>query len=176
MKNWFMLTLVGQDQSGIVAQVTQALYQGGCNLGEASMVRLGGNFTMMLMVNSNVDESGLAAMLSPVADKLQLHVHLDAIEGRLHQHPKTDVCINVYGADRSGMVAEITARLAAAGLNIVDLSSDVGGVDQKPIYIMQIEGVAEKGMAPLQQALDALQQQYGHEFEVHLSPIDTLIM
>ena len=46
MKKWFMLILVGKDQPGIVAQITRALYEGEYNLGEASMVRLGGNFTV----------------------------------------------------------------------------------------------------------------------------------
>jgi len=49
------LTLVGKDRSGIVSHVTNALYEGGCNLGEALMMRLGGNFTIMLMVNYEVD-------------------------------------------------------------------------------------------------------------------------
>ena len=50
MKHWYMLTLVGKDRSGIVAHISAALFDGGCNLGEASMIRLGGNFTIMMMV------------------------------------------------------------------------------------------------------------------------------
>ncbi|MCW8983520.1 MAG: amino acid-binding protein, partial [Gammaproteobacteria bacterium] len=41
MNNWYMVTLVGRDQKGIVSRVTKALFEGGCNLGEASMMRLG---------------------------------------------------------------------------------------------------------------------------------------
>ena len=37
---WLMLTVVGTDRAGIVARLTDALYRGGCNLGEASMARL----------------------------------------------------------------------------------------------------------------------------------------
>ena len=48
--NWYMLTLVGEDRPGIVAKITATLFQAGCNLGEATMARLGGNFTVMLMV------------------------------------------------------------------------------------------------------------------------------
>ena len=48
MKQWFMLTVIGSDQAGIVSGLTGALYQAGANLGEASMARLGGNFTIML--------------------------------------------------------------------------------------------------------------------------------
>src|SRR4030067_3820292 len=50
MKRWYMVTVVGKDRPGIVAGLTEALYRGGANLGEASMARLGGNFTIMLMV------------------------------------------------------------------------------------------------------------------------------
>lgn len=47
---WYMVTLVGKDQKSIVSHVTAALYDGGGNLGETSMMRLGGNFTIMMMV------------------------------------------------------------------------------------------------------------------------------
>ena len=50
MQNWYMLTLVGKDRPGIVAEVSQTLFEAGGNLGEASMARLGGNFTVMLML------------------------------------------------------------------------------------------------------------------------------
>ena len=50
MSHWYMVTLVGKDRPGIVAHVTNALYEEGCNLGETSMLRLGGNFSIMMMV------------------------------------------------------------------------------------------------------------------------------
>ena len=50
--NWYMLTLIGEDKPGIVAAVTQSLYELGLNLGETSMLRLGGNFTIMMMVST----------------------------------------------------------------------------------------------------------------------------
>jgi len=37
-EHWHMLTVVGADRPGIVAKLTEALFRGGCNLGEASMV------------------------------------------------------------------------------------------------------------------------------------------
>ena len=45
------------------------------------------------------------------------------------------------GADRAGIVAQVTGQAAAAGLNILDLESDVGGTESHPIYILQIEGL-----------------------------------
>lgn len=172
MNHWYMLTLVGKDRPGIVAKVTAALYDGGCNLGEASMMRLGGNFTIMLMVNFERSSKALTELIKPVAESLDLHLHLDRIEGRLHQHVAPDVRITVYGADRAGIVARVTAALAEAGLDITDLESMVAGSEDKPIYVMQIEGTAAEGIESLQAAVDVIRKD---GVEAHLEPLDTLI-
>ncbi len=173
MKKWFMLILVGKDQPGIVAQITRALYEGECNLGEASMVRLGGTFTVMLMVQSAGDEQALNQLIGPICKSFNLRHHVDAIEGKLQHHVEPDVRITVYGADRAGIVAEATGTLAEKGFNILNLESDVGGTAENPIYIMTIEGVAEQGIEVLEEALKKLAQDQG--LETQLEPIDTLI-
>jgi len=172
MLKWYMLTLVGKDQSGIVAEVTAALYQGGCNLGETSMARLGGNFTVMMMVSAEQNNTQLTELLAPVVDSLGLHLHVDQIEGQLHQHLSTDVMITVSGADRSGIVANVTKALTEAGLTILDLSSDVAGSEQKPIYILQIDGHASEGVEKLHAALQIIKDD---GVDVHMQEIDTLI-
>ena len=172
MKNWYMLTLVGEDRGGIVAQVTAALYAAGCNLGEASMIRLGGSFTIMLLVEYAGTEDGLRQLLEPVSRSLGLHVHVDGIAGQLHRHVVPDVRITVSGADRAGIVAQVTGALATAGLNILDLASDVAGSDQAPIYVMHIEGSADRGIEALRSAVAPLAAE-GIDIRVH--PIDTLI-
>jgi len=172
MTHWYMLTLVGKDRPGIVARVTSALYEGGCNLGEASMIRLGGNFTIMLMVHHEGTAQSLEAMVRPVADSLALRLHVDRIEGQLHRHVEPDVHISVYGADRAGIVAKVTGALAEAGLHILGLESDVAGSEEKPIYVMHIEGHASEGIEALRSALDLVR---GDGIEAHLDPIDTLI-
>ena len=79
MANWFMITLVGEDQPNIVAPVSQALFEGNCQLGETSMMRLGGNFTIMMMVSHTGSNADLEALIEPVATKLKLRAHVDAI-------------------------------------------------------------------------------------------------
>ena len=172
MSDWYMLTLIGKDRPGIVARVTRALFEAGCNLGETSMLRLGNNFTIMMMVKSEAGPDGLQAVLQPVVDTLELILHIDAIEAQLHQRPVPDVRILVHGADRAGIVAEVTGQAAAAGLNILDLESDVGGTEAQPIYILQIEGVAGRGLDAIEQALAPLR---ARGIKVDVLPIDTLI-
>jgi len=172
MSSWYMLTLVGKDQAGIVAKLTTALFEAGCNLGETSMIRLGNNFTVMMMVDSPAGEARLSTVLQPVTKELQLALHIDAIEAGLHQRPVPDVCILVHGADRTGIVARVTSSAAAAGLNISDLESDVAGTEAEPIYILQIQGVAGQGVDAIEAALAPLQAE---GVKVDVRPIDTYV-
>ena len=171
ISRWYMLTVVGSDQPGIVARLTDALYRSGCNLGEASMARLGENFSVMLMVEG-ADLATLERLLRPVTDALGLRLHIDPIQGRLHHHQEPNVQVTVYGADRPGIVAQVTGALVTAGCNILDLNSDVGGSAERPIYVMIIDGHAPGGTAAIESALEALR----HDgIEVRVSGLDTLI-
>ena len=172
MSHWYILSLVGKDRAGIVAHVTQALYEGGCNLGETSMIRLGDSFTIMMMVRHEGTLKSLQELLATVADSMDLHIHIDRTDGHLHHHVEPDVHITVYGADRPGIVAHVTGALAEAGLNIVNLESDVGGTAEKPIYIMHIDGVAGEGFAALESALQVVIKE---GIEAKLAPIETMI-
>lgn len=170
---WYMVTLVGKDKKSIVSHVTAAIYDGGGNLGETSMMRLGGNFTIMMMVEFSGSIKDLHDVLSSVTDSMGLHLHIDHIDAKLHEHRIPDVRISVYGADRAGIVSMVTGVLAEAGLNILDLESDVAGDKNKPLYIMHIEGEASEGIKALVSALQIIKDENGIDAE--LVEIDTMI-
>ncbi len=169
MNDWKILTLVGEDRPGIVARVTDVLYRDGWNLGEASMIRLGSNFTIMMMISGEGDPTSL---LQPVADELGLRLHVDPSSGGLHQHIVPNIQVRVVGADRAGIVAQVTAILAAAGFNILELESDVAGSTKSPVYIMNIQGITDATVESLERALQGLDEQ---GVEVQVSAIETLI-
>lgn len=135
------------------------------------MARLGGNFTVMLMVES-VDPATVERLVRPVTTDLGLRLHIDPIEGVLHRHQEPNVQVTVHGADRPGIVAQVTGALAAAGFNILDLNSDVGGSRERPIYIMVIDGLAAGGVEPLERALAPLRD---GGIEVRVTALDMLI-
>ena len=172
MTHWYILSIVGRDRPGIVSHVTAALYEGGCDLGETSMIRLGENFTIMMMVRHDGTVKSLQNLLATVAESMGLHVHVDKLDGHLHRHVTPDVQISVYGADRPGIVAHVTAALAESGLNIINLDSDVGGTEENPIYIMHIDGVAGEGIKALESALEVVNKE---GVEARLVPVDTMI-
>lgn len=166
---WSVLTLVGADQKGIVAEVSRALFEAGCQLAEASMMRLGGNFAIMLRV-SHSEQTDLLEVLSPVTQAMDLHLHLDQDVAPGSHVTEPDVHITVYGADRMGIVAQVTGALAEAGLNIIDLETAVAGDPDTPIYIMSLQGYASQGIEVLQRAISELD----HDIDISLTAIDTM--
>lgn len=170
--NWYMLTLIGADKPGIVAAVTEGLFKLGLNLGETSMLRLGGNFTIMMMVSGIREEQALKDQLEPVIEALHMRLHVDPIRARLHEHVVPNLQVTVCGADRAGIVAQVTAALAACGFNILDLESDVAGTSDEPVYIMQIAGIAEASVESVETALDPLRKD---GVDVNVSAVETYI-
>ena len=168
MKTWSLLTLVGADQAGIVAKVTHALAAADCQLGETSMMRMGGSFSMMLRVSH--ESQDLTVLLKDVCDELNLHLHIDEDVSGSSITKEPDVNITVYGADRSGIVAEVTSILAEAGLNIIDLETAIAGTKDKPIYIMTMEGQALQGVDALTEAAKNISR----AVELNIVPIQTL--
>jgi len=166
-----MLTLIGNDQPGIVAQISQALYDNGAQLGEASMNRLGGNFTIMLMVNSNNSLQQLKQAISPIAEKLKLSFNFQDMDATLFVNQIPNSRITVYGADHAGIVAKITNALYQVGFNILELSSDVAGSEGEPIYVMSIEGIAQAELSEIEATL----QTYKQEVHIEVSSIETFI-
>lgn len=173
MKNWLMLTIVGQDKPGIAAAVTDVLSGLGCMLGEASMMRLGNTFSIMMMVCCDGrDPDSLSQELAGVVESFDLALHIDAVNSQLHSHIQPNVEIRVKGADRAGIVSSVTGLLAEAGVNIIDLESDVIGTEDEPVYFMNITGVSTVPLEELQRKLDASDIP---QLDVNVSGIETMI-
>ncbi len=159
MQRWYMLSLVGKDRPGLVAQVSAALCKAGCNLGDSSMARLGANFTIMVMVQWDGSAEQLETLVQPISQSLSLTPHIDQLAGGMEHHVEPDVRISVYASDRLGIVEDVTTALAEAGLNILHLDSntDQGGEgSENKTYYLHIEGTVSGGLDLLYAALDRL--------------------
>lgn len=173
MKNSYMLTLVGADALGIVASVTSDLSKANCNLGETSMLRLGGSFSILMIVDTDLSRAALEEALCETLEAYQLKLHIDRLDKTSHRQLTPDVRVGIYGGDSPGIVAKTTRILAKAGLNITNLSSDlVGEQGDKAIYVLSISGQATQGYAALEAAVEKLKMD---KLEVSLEPIQLLV-
>lgn len=143
MPNYALLTSVGADRPGIVAAITGVLFENDCNIEDSQMASLGPDFACMLMIRmpEGMVSDQLLRKLDPTAAQfgLQMHMHdLRPEEASETRSAQQRHLIHVYGADRKGIVAQITKHLAAQRVNITNLHTEVIH-HQKPLYVMMIE-------------------------------------
>ena len=141
----FALTVVGRDRPGIVAQVTEILYDLGCNIADSSCSILGGQFAMILIIShpTFVNRASFGDAFQPLEDA-DLTVALRVLKpgGELSPQLDGEICmISVYGADRPGIVYRVAKVLGDRRINITDLNTKLVGSEQSPVYVMIIEAV-----------------------------------
>jgi glycine cleavage system regulatory protein len=119
-----VMTIISPDRTGLVEAVARVVADHGGNWLESRMCRLGGEFAGILRVEIPAAQKTqlLAALQKLQTNGLQIVVRDDtpaaADGGRQTQ-------LEIVGADRPGIVREITHALARAGVNVEEFSSEV---------------------------------------------------
>lgn len=141
----FIMTAFGKDRPGIVADVTEILYQNGCNLEETSMTLLAGEFTLILLFTAgSADVEGPISMACRRLEQEKgIFAFFRPLQPRESDHPE-DFClqtIHVEGMDQAGIVYKVSRFLAQNRINIVSLTSTVKASPESgtAIYVMDIQ-------------------------------------
>ncbi len=184
MNQHALLTVTGRDRPGIVARTTQVLFEMGCNIADSSMTRLGGAFTVMLILRlpPTLSQASLTDRFRPLAAEmaLEIQVHPLSTEAALSSHPDPatqSATLSVIGADRPGIVFQVTQRLADNGCNITDLYTRMLGTPDQPIYsmVIEVEAPSHFDLLPLlQPGLTQLEKSLA--VEIHLRLADSSLM
>lgn len=124
MTTSLVLTVLGADRPGLVEAIAQLVADHQANWLESRMAHLAGQFAGILRVE--VDESraeALAAALRKLdASGFETLVHPDASPAAAPTTPP--LLLDLVGADRPGIVREISRTLAAHGVNVEELSTE----------------------------------------------------
>lgn len=175
----FAVWAFGADQPGIVAALTGALFDQGCNLRDCSMTILSGHFAMVLVVDApdRVEALDLETALRAPASGFDLGLAVRAIEPGGPEHAAgTPHVVSVFGADRPGILHRVAALLAAAGVNITDLETRTIGEPARPVYAMLFEVSVPAGLASgdLETALASLATELDVDARIH--PADAAVL
>lgn len=149
----YIMTAFGKDRPGIVADVTELLYENGCNLEDTTMSMLADEFTINLLFSSN--DPGILATLSEMCATLEqkksIYANIRPLSaGKSASHAKLPICtIHVEGLDQAGIVYKISKYLAENKLNIVDLKSTVKTTPESgtTLYLMDIHIQLPQGIS-----------------------------
>ena len=122
-----VVTVVGPDRPGIIAEVTGLLAELGANLEESSMTLLRDHFAMVLVASAEVTAEEAQQALDTLADHT-LSVSVREVSGEFAQVGRNkpvgpSYLLSVHGADRPGIVSTVTARISAVGGNVTDLTT-----------------------------------------------------
>jgi glycine cleavage system transcriptional repressor len=123
-----ILTGVGRDRIGIVAELTETLFKLGCNLLDSSMTLLRGEFAVILMVSlpDNVSPELVSERIKAVQENLGFTLHVRVLSEAELKPPENNgaaYVVSLCGADQPGVVSGITRKLAQLGANITDLQT-----------------------------------------------------
>ena len=129
MKDWFILSAIGSDRPGLVAELAQLIYDCDANLEDSRMTILGTDFAVILLCSSSGADA--PARISVGAKRLErdhgLTILLRSLESELRPQvpaPGTRLYrVEAVGEDRAGIVSGLCRVLADRGVNIAELST-----------------------------------------------------
>jgi glycine cleavage system transcriptional repressor len=140
--HYLVLSALGPDRPGIVAEVTEYLSERGANVEDSRMAILGGEFGILLLLSASLDE--LAAIEAGLGE-LSRSTGLAFTPKRTkspdeHRRAAVVPCVVTAEAlDQEGIVRSVTRALHAAGVNIVSLETTAyeAPVTGSPLFRME---------------------------------------
>ena len=120
----FTLTCIGDDRPGLVSALSAPISAHGASWTRSQMARLSGKFAGILLVE--VPDDAVDALVSDLTalKDLGLVVTLEQTDVPAGQ-PSQRLNLELLGADRPGIVAEISSALADHRVGIQELTTDV---------------------------------------------------
>lgn len=164
------LTCIGDDRPGLVSDLSAPILAHGASWNRSQMARLGGKFAGILLIDvPDSSAESLVADLKALAD-VGLHVTLELTEA-----PAVDVAqrvnLELLGADRPGIVAEISTALARQGVSILELLTDVREAPMAGGHLFDAQAVLEAPAGTSMEVLRSILEAIADELmvEIHLS-------
>lgn len=141
MKKMLSLSAIGKDRTGIVSSISKILFELGCNIEDSTMTLLSGQFAVILLLDcsKNLDILKLKSKLKISLNKLDLSFSLTEVD-KPSKTKKSfgEYIVSVYGADKAGIVYNVSKYLADNKINITDVQTKISGKKDK-VYIMLLE-------------------------------------
>ncbi len=150
----FTLTCIGDDRPGLVSALSAPISTHGGSWERSQMARLAGKFAGVLLVEvADDDAEALVADLTALQD-IGLQVTLERTNPPAG-HPSVRLSLDLLGADHPGIVAEISAALAAQGIGIEELSTGLRDAPMAGGTLFEARAVLE---APPETSLEELRR------------------
>jgi len=126
--DYIIISAFGADRPGIVSHLTGAITSHGGNIEESRMVKLGADFTTMILVSVSTEWSESLVVALNGIQGLQISVKKTSPFTLDTTTPQCE--IHLTGADNEGLVHKVADKLAEKGINIEEMET---GTENAPI-------------------------------------------
>lgn len=176
MKHWCVLSAIGKDRPGLVAELAQLIFDCDANLEDSRMTILGTDFAVILLCSSNAED--VAHRVSVGAKRLErdhgMTILVRSVEGETRAAVPAPGMrlyrLEAAGEDRAGIVAGLCRVLADRGVNVAELSTrSRPGPGGSPHYEMTL-------LAEVPESVDARGLREALEAEADRLVIDVALM
>ena len=171
MRKQLVLTASGRDGVGIVDEMTELLLRWEGNVESSRMVRLGGDFAMLMFVTAPEDKiEGLRAALAEIHyAKYDVHTRLSEVE-TVEESAAIPCAITVLGADHMGIIHQVARYLAEQGINLETMTTEVVAAPMSgtPLFTMSavVRVPPQLEIGDLREALAFIADELGVEAKV----------
>ena len=123
-KDFYVISVIGEDQVGIVSEVTQLLFRRGLNIVDIEQTVIHSQFTMVLLVQPlrpHFRPDQLRIDLSRIAKRRGMSITMTPLQefkGLRLAESKKPYVFTILGPDRAGVVAAFSSMLAQHHCNI----------------------------------------------------------
>ena len=173
-KTHLVVTILGPDKRGLVAEVTETIAESNANIVESRMMRLGGEFAMMMMLSLQSEQRDECnqTLESFEAKGMEVFVketdlsRLDKFKGFVPYE------VSVWGADHEGIIHAVAEYLAEKHIQFEDVETEVTNapITGTPLFSMKAEIAAPPTITlhDLREHLDDLSDELGVDISVKL--------
>jgi len=168
----FILTVVGDDRPGLVADVSAPITAHGASWERSQMSRLAGKFAGIVLVK--VADKRLDALVADLAlleaEGLQIVIERTKQPG---ESESQRLRLELLGHDHPGIVAEISAALATRQVSIEELSTDVREAPMAGGMLFEAQAVLNAPLATSTDDLRSMLEGLAHELMVEIRLSET---
>ena len=118
-----IISALGPDRPGIVSELSKVITNSNANISESRMIRLGGDFTMMILASTTQENIDL--LLSNLNEINEIIIHTHATNVELEDHELSEAKIVLGGTDNEGLVYSLTEKLSEHDINIIEMNTGV---------------------------------------------------
>lgn len=133
MSRQMIISVMSEDRTGIVADITGVIYELGGDLADLNQSTLGGYLTMILFarfddqVNPEMLSRKIAALDSPTALDVVAREIVSSPGGESAALPQKTYIMTTQGKNRKGLVYGISSFCFENDINILDLATTIRG-------------------------------------------------